>query len=406
MADAAVERHTSWARPEVCVGSGLISATKAPTCRATIGRLGGRMHQARGAHDEDEVGLTLDRRRRALESPQWQRLTEPDHARPHHTARALAAPRRRDPQGGPAARRRSRRHDQPESYGAPHSEHRNAMMLPCRWTTSALPARSCRSSTFCVTTRTGALRAHCARATWPAFGCAARTSPTRQRYQPQTRLGVGRPARRAGQRHRVSAPTSPDRVPRKVGMPDSADIPAPVSTTTRRAARAASTRSGGVSRTRVRPGSQALVEKVEDTPDPGLLTVLRQHRMPPPRELHGDEPHAELAPGVEPVPDRQVAGEPQPHDRAARRDPLLDHGQVGRGEVDVGLPRRPEGKGTDGCESTGASTDGSTIAASANPPVKHIPTTPTPRPGAGPVEIAGQRPQPPGDRRTHRRRER
>ena len=38
------------------------------------------------------------------------------------------------------------------------------------------------------------------------------------------------------------------------------------------------------------------------------------------------------------------------------------------------------GKGSDGWLSTGASTMSSTIMASAKPPVKHIPTTPTPGP--------------------------
>ena len=38
------------------------------------------------------------------------------------------------------------------------------------------------------------------------------------------------------------------------------------------------------------------------------------------------------------------------------------------------------GNGSDGWLSTGASTTSSTIMASANPPVKHMPTTPTPGP--------------------------
>jgi len=36
--------------------------------------------------------------------------------------------------------------------------------------------------------------------------------------------------------------------------------------------------------------------------------------------------------------------------------------------------------GSDGCDSTGATTDGSVIIASAKLPVKHMPTAPTPRP--------------------------
>jgi hypothetical protein len=36
--------------------------------------------------------------------------------------------------------------------------------------------------------------------------------------------------------------------------------------------------------------------------------------------------------------------------------------------------------GKDGCDSTGATTDGSVIIARAKPPVKHMPTAPTPLP--------------------------
>jgi hypothetical protein len=37
-------------------------------------------------------------------------------------------------------------------------------------------------------------------------------------------------------------------------------------------------------------------------------------------------------------------------------------------------------RGSDGCDSTGATTDGSVIIARAKPPVKHMPTAPTPLP--------------------------
>ncbi len=40
----------------------------------------------------------------------------------------------------------------------------------------------------------------------------------------------------------------------------------------------------------------------------------------------------------------------------------------------------PKGSGVDGCDSTGATMMSSTIMPSANPPVKHIPTAPTPGP--------------------------
>ena len=88
--------------------------------------------------------------------------------------------------------------------------------------------------------------------------------PDRQRYQPQTSSGSaaqpdGLASAIGSKRSHGPGPGAPG-----VRMPGSADIPAPVSTTTRRAARAASTRSGGVSRTRVRPGVEPLVEKVEE----------------------------------------------------------------------------------------------------------------------------------------------
>ena len=44
----------------------------------------------------------------------------------------------------------------------------------------------------------------------------------------------------------------------------------------------------------------------------------------------------------------------------------------------------PRGSGSEGWLATGARTAGSTAAASANPPVKHMPITPTPGPPARP----------------------
>ena len=43
-------------------------------------------------------------------------------------------------------------------------------------------------------------------------------------------------------------------------------------------------------------------------------------------------------------------------------------------------PPGPIGNGSEGCDSTGATTAGSVIMASAKPPVKHMPTAPTPKP--------------------------
>ena len=45
------------------------------------------------------------------------------------------------------------------------------------------------------------------------------------------------------------------------------------------------------------------------------------------------------------------------------------------------MRRAPSGNGTDGWLATAASTESSTAAASAKPPVKHMPMTPTPAPG-------------------------
>ena len=44
----------------------------------------------------------------------------------------------------------------------------------------------------------------------------------------------------------------------------------------------------------------------------------------------------------------------------------------------------PTGNGSEGWATTGATTDGSTIIASANPPVKHMPSAPTPGPPSSP----------------------
>lgn len=44
------------------------------------------------------------------------------------------------------------------------------------------------------------------------------------------------------------------------------------------------------------------------------------------------------------------------------------------------LAPNPNASGNDGCDRTGATTAGSVIIARAKPPVKHIPTAPTPAP--------------------------
>ena len=115
---------------------------------------------------------------------------------------------------------------------------------------TSLAARSCRSSTFWETSVTpGRESAQRARARCAAFGRHPRTVSRRHAYHSQTSRG-SRPnaigdASSSGRNCFQSPPS-----PRKVGMPDSALTPAPVSTTTLSAfasaarARAASAPSG------------------------------------------------------------------------------------------------------------------------------------------------------------------
>ena len=69
------------------------------------------------------------------------------------------------------------------------------------------------------------------------------------------------------------------------------------------------------------------------------------------------------------------------------------------GERPRSAPRPlPTANGRLGWATTGATTDGSTIIASAKPPVKHMPTAPDAGTAGSRVQLAGQRPQPVGDR--------
>ena len=109
-------------------------------------QLGGRMHQARGARRDGSASSTAATA--ASKAPSGS-------GSPNQTTPGRTNPCARTGHRGGATRRAGRplaaaaaATTSPESYGAPHSEHRKATMLPCRWTTSALPARSCRSSTF------------------------------------------------------------------------------------------------------------------------------------------------------------------------------------------------------------------------------------------------------------------
>ena len=67
------------------------------------------------------------------------------------------------------------------------------------------------------------------------------------------------------------------------------------------------------------------------------------------------------------------------------------------------LPRRPSGNGSDGWLATGARTAGSTAAASAKPPVKHMPITPDPGPPSGSCRCRASAPDVLGDGRSARR---
>ena len=99
-------------------------------------------------------------------------------------------------------------------------------------------------------------------------------------------------------------------------------------------------------------------------------------------ELHADEGVAEQLPEVlealgglalSPVNRRPRTVQPP-------RSPLLHPADVLRRESEVPPVGRDTGKGSDGWLRTGATTTLSTIMPSAKPPVKHIPTAPTPGP--------------------------
>jgi hypothetical protein len=60
--------------------------------------------------------------------------------------------------------------------------------------------------------------------------------------------------------------------------------------------------------------------------------------------------------------------------------PIRDRGEVITVEPSAARPRLVTGAGRAGWLATAARTDGSTAIARANPPVKHMPTAPTPGP--------------------------
>src|SRR5690606_4666138 len=104
--------------------------------------------------------------------------------------------------------------------------------------TSRLPARSCRSSTFWVTSVSfGTRSASAAMARCAGLGCACSTFMRRHSYQPHTSAGSRRNASGVARSAGSKRSHSPVSASRKVGMPLSADTPAPVKTTTWRALR-------------------------------------------------------------------------------------------------------------------------------------------------------------------------
>jgi hypothetical protein len=118
-----------------------------------------------------------------------------------------------------------------------HTVHRTAQISPCTLRMFLLPARSCRPSTFCVTSvKLGTRRSISASAKWPALGCASAITLRRQSYHSHTNFGSrAKPCGVANSSARYVRHTPPG--PRNVGMPLSADMPAPVSTATDFAAR-------------------------------------------------------------------------------------------------------------------------------------------------------------------------
>ena len=121
--------------------------------------------------------------------------------------------------------------------GSAQPLHRGAKRLPCRCAATVLPARSCRSSTFCVMTATLATRAQSASARCPAFGSTERTRRARHWYHAHTSAGSAAHACGVASDSASNRSQSPVCASRNVGTPLSADIPAPVDTTIRCALR-------------------------------------------------------------------------------------------------------------------------------------------------------------------------
>ena len=151
---------------------------------------------------------------------------------PNQTTPGRASPPQPGHAGGCAGRgtRSSRHGEVPQRF-----QQESSQIDPWSRTSRCVPARMCRSSTFCVTTvHVFESRVHCASTSCAAFGRHAAIVARRHSYHSHTSAGsranasgVARSSAR-NDRHRPPAP-------RKVGTPLAADTPAPVSTVTCRA---------------------------------------------------------------------------------------------------------------------------------------------------------------------------
>ena len=138
-------------------------------------------------------------------------------------------------------------------------------------------------------------------------------------------------------------------------------------------------------------------QEVEDGVDAFLPPVLGHGGVAHPLELHADEGVAELTrERVEALARERVLAEPQAEHLLAGRAPALDDLEVGGGEVEVPRPLRPERRAACSAGTApGPSTGASTIIARAKPPVKHMPSAPTPGPPSSSCSsLASERSQP------------
>ena len=126
-------------------------------------------------------------------------------------------------------------------------EHFTRAMLPCSSTRRRLPALACSPSTFCVASRKSGTRSSMrASARWPALGTMPASAARRDAYQSQTSFGLRANADGVASSRGSNFAHRPVCASRNVGTPDSAEMPAPVSTTTRVARRSARARSGAM----------------------------------------------------------------------------------------------------------------------------------------------------------------